>query len=56
MKELSYNELMYVDGGSNLGNTLVFVGGVLIAVGFPGIGGIVLGTIFSGIGLLSGWE
>ncbi len=56
MDELSYDELMLVDGGSNLGNTLIVVGGVLIAIGVPGVGGILLGATASAIGLLSNWE
>lgn len=56
MKELSYDELMLVDGGSNLGNTMIVVGGALIAIGCPGVGGIIAGTVCSFIGLLSGWE
>ena len=56
MSELSYDELMLYDGGNNLGNTLIVVGGVLIAVACPGIGGAILGGVCAGIGLLSGWE
>lgn len=56
MKELSYNELMLVDGGSNLGNTMIVVGGILISIGVPGVGGIVAGGVCACIGLLSGWE
>lgn len=56
MKELSYNELMLVDGGNNLGNTLIVAGGVLIAIGCPGFGGIILGGVCAGIGLMSSWE
>jgi len=56
MNELSYDELMLVDGGSNLGNTLIVVGGVLIAIGVPGVGGIALGAACATIGLLSSWE
>jgi uncharacterized protein GlcG (DUF336 family) len=50
------NELMLVDGGNNLGNTMIVVGGILISIGCPGFGGIVAGAVCSGIGLLSGWE
>lgn len=56
MKELSYDELMLVDGGSNLGNTMIVVGGIMIAIGCPGTIGIIAGALCSGVGLLSGWE
>lgn len=56
MKELSYNELMLVDGGSNLGNAMLAVGGILISIGATGGAGIFLGVACTSIGFLSGWE
>lgn len=47
---------MLVDGGNNLGNTLIVAGGVLIAIGCAGPGGIALGAFCAGIGLMSSWE
>lgn len=47
---------MLVDYGNNLGNTLIVSGGVLIAIGCPGFGGIILGGVCAGIGLMSSWE
>ena len=47
---------MLVDGGNNLGNTLIVAGGLLIAIGCSGPAGIALGAVCAGIGLMSGWE
>lgn len=56
MTNLSYEELQLVDGGSNLGNALIFIGGAIITVTVPGLGGIIAGTAISAVGLISGWE
>lgn len=56
MYELEYDELLAVQGGSNLGNTLLFVGGAIIAVSTGGTAGIVAGVAVSALGLISGWE
>jgi hypothetical protein len=56
MYELKHEELMLIDGGNNLGNSLLFVGGVIIAVSTGGTAGVVAGILVSGAGLISGWE
>ena len=56
MERLSYEELMIVDGGNNLGNAMIVVGGILISAGIPGVGGVVVGGVCAVVGLLSGWE
>ena len=56
MYQLRNEELMLIDGGNNLGNTLLFVGGVIIAVSTGGTAGIVAGIAVAGLGLISGWE
>ncbi len=56
MYELNKDELLLIDGGNNLGNTLLFVGGVVIAVSTAGTAGVVAGIAISAVGLISGWE
>ena len=52
MYELKYDELLAVEGGINLGNMLLFVGGAIIAVSTGGTAGVAA----AGLGLISGWE
>ena len=56
MYELKNDELIMIDGGNNLGNTLLFAGGVVIAVSTGGTAGIIAGIAVAGLGLISGWE
>lgn len=56
MHELNKDELLLIDGGNNLGNTLIFAGGVIIAVSTGGTAGVVAGIAVAALGLISGWE
>lgn len=56
MYELKSEELMQVDGGNNLGNTLLFVGGTIIAVTSGGAPAVVAGIGVAALGLISSWE
>lgn len=56
MKTLNVNELVDVNGGSNLGNTLIFAGSVVLAIALPGTGGTIAGIAIGALGLISGWE
>lgn len=56
MKDLKYEELLDIEGGNNVGNTLIFVGSILIGVGTAGTAGLLAGIAVGAIGLLSGWE
>ena len=56
MYELRDEELMTIDGGNNLGNTLLFAGGAVITVTTSGTAGIIAGLAVAGLGLISGWE
>lgn len=56
MTNLSYDDLFNIEGGSNLGNALLTVGGTLISIGTGGAGGVVIGTAIAVFGLLSDWD
>lgn len=56
MTNLNDQELQNIEGGSNLGNLLIFAGGAIIAFSVPGLGGVIAGTAISATGLISGWE
>lgn len=56
MYELGKEESMMIDGGNNLGNTLLFVGGTIIAISTLGTAGTVAGIAVAGLGLISAWE
>lgn len=56
MQELSMNEALDVNGGSNLGNTLVFIGGAIITVASGGTAGAIAGLAISAVGLIGSWE
>lgn len=56
MKTLNVNELANINGGSNLGNTLIFVGSAVLAIALPGTGGTIAGIAIGALSLISGWE
>lgn len=56
MEELNKNELLYIEGGSNVGNALLVAGGIILSISTAGTAGIALGAGISIFGYLSSME